>query len=204
MTLPRPSMHPTACPDGGTPDRIHDATVSGLYALALRITGAAGEAESVVAQTLIEAWRADPAAAPGLPFASLARRCRALALVRSGKRSIGSVWLRAAARPPASAREASAAPDVGTARARAAGALAGLGELDRRVLEMIYFEGYGVAEVALGTGLSPRDVVARLRRAVAAFGGPGPARGRIALSAPPARPAPGMRARLLATIGRDP
>src|SRR5260370_16708823 len=62
-----------------------------LYALALRITGGAREAEDVVAQTLIEAGRVHRGPASGLPLRALERRCRDLALVRSAKRSMPKV-----------------------------------------------------------------------------------------------------------------
>jgi RNA polymerase sigma-70 factor (ECF subfamily) len=204
MTKPRPSTPATGradSPAAGALARLHDATAPGLYALALRITGAAGAAEEVVEQTLIEAWRADPAAAPELPFAALARRCRDLALVRSGKRSAGSVRQRRSAWSPAVTRERSAAPGAG--HAAAANAMARLGEEDRRVLEMAYFEGYSVADMAVCARSTPEAVVARLRRAIAAFAGPGPASGRLALSAAPARLGLALRARLLAAAARD-
>ncbi len=206
MTRPRPSTPATGYADSpavGTHAPLLEEAASGLYALALRISGVTGEAEDVVEQTLIEAWRADPAAAPGLPFATLARRCRDLALVRSGKRSVGSVRQRRSTWAPVGARDGSAAPDLGAARATAANTMARLDAEDRRVLEMTYFEGYSVADVAVCARCTPEDVVARLRRAIAAFAGPGSARGRIALSAPPARPAPALRARLLAAVARD-
>jgi len=172
----------------------------GLYALALRITGAAGEAEDVVEQTLIEAWRTDPAAAAAFPFATLARRCRDLALVRSGRRSIGSVRRRRAAWPQVGPSNGNAVPNAGAARATAATAMARLAEADRRALELAYFEGYSVSDVAASDHCTPEAVIARLRRALAAFAGPRSARGRIALSVPPAQPAPALRARLLSAV----
>lgn len=205
MTQPRPTTPATGDVEGPAAAalaRLHDAMAPVLFALALRITGAAAEAEDVVEQTLLEAWRTDPAMAPALRLPALARRCRDLALVRSGRRSIGSVRRRLTPWPRDSARAGSAAPDLGAARAAAAGAMARLAGPDRRALEMTYFEGYQVADVAVCARCTPREVIVRLRRVLTAFAGPGPARDRIALSAPPADPAPALRARLLAAVAR--
>jgi len=78
--------------------RAFDDAAPHLYALALRISGSARAAESVVEQTLLEAWRAHPEAIREPTFGTLARRCRDLALVRSGKRWIATVRRRPAAR----------------------------------------------------------------------------------------------------------
>jgi RNA polymerase sigma-70 factor (ECF subfamily) len=183
--------------------RRFDATAPALYSLALRITGAAAEAEDVVEQTLLEAWRMRPESAPAPRFATLARRCRDLALVRSGKRSVTSVRRR----PPPALRggtpSGAATPDLDATREAAAATMARLSEADRHALEMAYFEGYRVTDVAACARCTPEDVVARLRRAIAAFTGPGSASERIALCAPPAEPSPALRARLLDAVSSD-
>lgn len=173
-----------------------------LYALALRITGGAGEAEDVVAQTLIEAGRVHRGPATGLPLRALARRCRDLALVRSGKRSMAEVRRRwPTAWGTGSAPEAPAGHDTG--RANAAQTLAQLADDERLTLEMVYFDGYRLAGVASALRCSPGVARARLRRALAAFAGAGQPRERIAWSAPPAIPAPGLGARIRSALARD-
>ena len=57
--------------------RAFDDAAPHLYALALRIAGSAGAAESVVEQTLLEAWRGRPEAVGEPTFGTLARRLRA-------------------------------------------------------------------------------------------------------------------------------
>lgn len=189
-------------PGGEAPGRLAERTVQQLYALALRITGGAREAEDVVEQTLVEAGRADPAPTSELRFEALVRRCRDLALVRSGKRSIGAVRQRRPVAPRAGAAMEHPAFDSDAVRAAAAQAKERLAVDDRLALEMVYFEGYSLADVAASLRMSPHAVRAGLRRARAAFTGPAPARVLIALSAPPAQPAPRLRGRLLAALAR--
>lgn len=140
--------------DAGAMSRLYDRTASDLYAVALRIIGSANEAEEVVEQTVLEAWSAGNAATAHA--ALLVPRCRSLALVRSGKRSIESTR-----RAPA--RAAPHAVD-GRARGAAARALGRLSEADLRLAAMACFEGYSVAEMAARTNGGPPEVLAGLAR----------------------------------------
>src|SRR5258706_1073744 len=191
MITPRPAGSARAESDPSPGEE----SMAVLYALALRITGGAGEAEDVVAQTLIEAGRVHRGPATGLPLPALARRCRDLALVRSGKRSMAEVRRR---RPTAwgtgSAPEAPAGHDTG--RANAAQTLAQLADDERLTLEMVYFEGYGLAGVASALRCSPGVARARLRRAARAFspGGPAPAARTPGAAPPDPPPRPGRPA----------
>jgi DNA-directed RNA polymerase specialized sigma24 family protein len=144
--------------EAGTMRRLCDRTVPDLYALALRIIGGAREAEEVVEQTLLEAWSARGAASAHL--ALLVRRCRSLALVRSGKRSIEGTR-----RAPASV-EAGVLDD----HARAAGvrAIGRLSDGDLRLAAMVCFEGYSVSEIAARTRASTPEVLAGLARILGA------------------------------------
>jgi len=206
MTRSRPSAVAEGSPE--TPPApafatAFDAAAPHLYALALRIAGSAGEAESVVEQTLLEAWRAHPEAVREPRFGILARRCRDLALVRSGKRWIAAVRRRPAPRRPDGEGGPGMHPDLDAARGNASDIVARLDEADRRALEMVYFEGFRLTDVAACDRSTPGEVATRLRRAIAAFMGPGeagPARDRIALCAPPAQPTPALRARVLAAL----
>lgn len=134
--------------------RLCDRTAPDLYALALRIIGGAGEAEEVVEQALLEAWTARGDAETHATL--LVRRCRSLALVRSGKRSIESTR-----RSPSLAEPH---PLDDRARAAAARALGRLGEGELRLVAMAYFEGYSVVEIAARTGAAPHEVLAGLAR----------------------------------------
>ena len=183
-----------------TGDRL-DLTLVGLYSLALRITGDARAAEDVVEHTLIEAARTVGPTAFGIPYGALIRRCRALALVRAGKRPITTLRLGSSWAAAAPGRD-DGANGTDAARAAATAAMETLAAEERLVLEMMYFEGHALAEVAASLHCTPQVARARLRRALAPFTGPGRPRHGDALCAPPARPARGLRRRLVMSMAR--
>ena len=198
-TTPIASARPAPPQASRTPDPVSvpaGELVDVLYALALRITGGAREAGEVVEQTLIEPGPARfPISVAAL--ASLTRRCRDLALVRSGKRAITSVRRRSGAFP---GREGAPA-GLDALRRDAARALESLDPADRRVIEMTTFEGFALADVAATLRSTAVVERARLRRALAALAPAGPPRLVIALGAPAAAPGPDLRARLIAVLG---
>jgi DNA-directed RNA polymerase specialized sigma24 family protein len=134
-------------------------TVERLRALALRITASAPAADAVVEQTLLEATRAGDARRPAADALALATRCRALALVRSGR------W------PPTAACRvprgpAAPAPDAAAEKAFAR-AVAALDPHERRALDLACFEGYDIAEIARALGETAGVLRARLARTLA-------------------------------------
>lgn len=204
MTQPAPTRLTTDLLAGPgmevTGDRL-DRTLVGLYSLALRITGDARAAEDVVEHTLIEAGRAAGTAAFEIPLGTLMRRCRTLALVRAGKRPIAALRRRPAWTAAAPDTE-DGANGTDAARAAATAAMGTLAAEERLVLEMMYFEGYALADVAASLHCAPRVARARLRRALGPFAGPGRPRHWDALWAPPTRPARGLRRRLVMSLAR--
>lgn len=209
MPQPEPAIAPPGRPvgpAGDAPVALHEQAIDVLYALALRITGSARDAEDVVVDTIVQALTHVPATSLASPL-GLVRRCRELALVRSGKRAIALVRRRhpdGPGSPSSGAAGKEAATDLESIRAAAAAAIERLPAGERLVLEMVYFEGYTRADVAASLGLDRAVVSARLRSARAALGGcAAPARLLIALDAPRARPSAGLLRRLLAASGRE-
>ena len=178
--------------------RLIDHAGPALHALALRIAGTAGDAQDVVEQTLLEAWRADRAGAAETSFAALARRCRDLALARSGKRAIGRIRRR----PMDPHRVPPVALDLGVARAAVMRALADLEPAPRQAIELVGFEGYAVPDLGASTGKG-RATRTDLRRAIAALPRLAPVIALLALGAPPAPLDARLRRRRLAAARRS-
>ncbi len=208
MPQPEPAIAPPGRPAGPAREArsaLHESAIEALYGLALRITGSARDAEDVVEDTIAQARRDEPRVSLESPLA-LVRRCRELALVRSGKRAIALVRRRHPAGPGSADASGAAGnealADLESLRAAVSEAIERLPGEERLVLEMVYFEGYTRADVAASLGWDRAVASARLRNACAAFGGrTAPAHLLIALSAPPARASAGLRRRLLATTG---
>jgi DNA-directed RNA polymerase specialized sigma24 family protein len=205
MPEPEPVLAPPerpAGPDGAAGMALDDRAVDVLYALALRITGSSADAEDVVADAVARGGRDEP---PGHGLdAALIRRCRELALVRSGKRLVGRARARRRSAASSATAGGTSVPDLEALRAAAASAFERLPAEARLVLDMVYFEGHTRADAAASLGLDRAVASARLRRACAALrAGPAPARVLIALGAPAARAAASLRRRLAAAPGRD-
>lgn len=136
----------------------YDATSTMAYSLALRITRDAASAETVCEDAYVDYWR-------GRATGGSARfpecQSRLLGVVRHHavklhpERENKVEWPRSASAPTAYTR-------AGTVRA----ALDGLGYQERSVLELVYFGGMGVSEVAEQLTATVREVRGFLRSAL--------------------------------------
>ena len=135
--------------------QLFDRCGGALFALAARITGDAERASRVVEQVFAELWegRASRAGADG-GLAPLLARCRALAL---------------AARDVAGAASAAPRSQVPLASDGPAAAFAGLPAAVRATLELAYFEGLSVMQIAERTRLDREHVLGELRRGLDAL-----------------------------------
>jgi len=155
---------------GGDPTaftELYDRYADLLYSLALRIVGSTSDAEEVLQDSWLQAWRSartyDPArGAVGAWLVTITRT-----------RAQGAATVEAAADPPAPA------PDPATGYARralrkdVAAALTALAPQQREVVELAYFEGLSQSEIAarlnapLGTVKSwTRQALLKLRERV--------------------------------------
>ncbi|MCI0354135.1 MAG: sigma-70 family RNA polymerase sigma factor [Acidobacteria bacterium] len=147
---------------------LYDQTSSLAYGLALRITGDRAAAEEITVAVYEEAWQNAPSIAGGVCFLNwLAESTRTLALERcqrvSDRHSPPAVL---PAEIPASQDEegTSALPQEWTARRqRARAALAALAPEERAVVELAYFSGLKISEIARQLAL-PEDRVKSLQR----------------------------------------
>ena len=165
---------------------LYDRYADLLYSLAARIVGAGTDAEEVLQDTWMQAWRTaeryDPArGAVGAWLVTIARS-RALDRVRSlGARRRAET----AAASEAASEPAPVAPDPATGYARrmlrkdVASAVTALAPQQRQVLELAYFEGLSQTEIAarldapLGTVKSwTRQALLKLRERVPVEGLP--------------------------------
>jgi RNA polymerase sigma-70 factor (ECF subfamily) len=130
--------------------RLYDRHAPRLIALGLRMLGNREEAEDLVHDVLLEAWRAAPDydASRGTVRTWLAMRFRSRALdrLRSAGRS-RSVSMEEGGVPEKPAPEGED-PALGPDRQRLCAALVGLPEGQRAVLELAYFEGLSSTEIA--------------------------------------------------------
>ena len=136
----------------------YDATSMTAYSLALRITRDARSAETVCEDAYVEYWRGRTAgAAERFPQC----QSRLLGMVRQHAVKLrpereGKVeW-------PRSASASTAYTSAGTVRA----ALDGLGNHERSALELVYFGGLGVSEVAEQLKATVHEVRGFLRSAL--------------------------------------
>jgi RNA polymerase sigma-70 factor (ECF subfamily) len=168
---------------GGDPAALseaYDRYADLLYSLALRIVGSASDAEEVLQDSWLQAWRSartfDPArGALGAWLVTIART-RALDRLRSvgsRRRAEGAATVEAATEPPPPAAD----PASGYARRMlkqdVATAITALAPQQRQVVEMAYFEGLSQSEIAarlnapLGTVKSwTRQALLKLRERV--------------------------------------
>lgn len=159
-------------------EELYDRYADLLYSIAIRIVRGAPEAEEVVQETWVQAWRKAASfdsdrGSVGAWLVTIARS-RALDRLRSmGSRlraetAAGAELLAETAMP--SSADASAHASHQQLSATVVGALAQLGEQQRRVLELAYFSGLSQTEIAtqldtpLGTIKSwTRQALMRLR-----------------------------------------
>src|SRR5262245_6372530 len=131
--------------------RAYDAHGPLVYALALRVTGRAPEAEEVLQDVFLSLWRSaekfDRARGSLVGFLTTLARNRAIDRVRARRARPDSP----AAADPADAPSAIATPleaaDRSDAATVARSALASLPPEERRVLEMAYFDGLSQTEI---------------------------------------------------------
>ena len=166
--------------DPGALAELYDRYADLLYSLALRIVGSASDAEEVLQDAWLQAWRSarayDPARGAVGAWLVTITRTRALDRLRSlgsRRRAQDAATLEAAADPPATATD----PETGYARralrTNVAAAIMALAPQQRQVVELAYFEGLSQSEIAarlnapLGTVKSwTRQALLKLRERV--------------------------------------
>jgi RNA polymerase sigma-70 factor (ECF subfamily) len=134
-----------------------------LLGLALKIVRERREAEDLLHDVFLEAWRSakdfDPKRGRVRTWLAIRMRSRALDLQKSARvsRNAGDAGLEVVPddSPPQS-------PDHGRVRA----ALAGLGEDQRRVVELAYFDGLSCSEIAAKIAIPIGTVKSRLAAAM--------------------------------------
>jgi RNA polymerase sigma-70 factor (ECF subfamily) len=171
---------------------LYERTASVLYPLALRITGTADRACSVLEDLFDEVWRDRESLRPGhgIPLGAMIHRCRELALAQAQARTedprrpataeLGSA---PPALPPtgnggggAVVRDAVATTHLGVedlgpfvSRQAACDAIEALPERDRLALEEAFFRGTSAREIAVMVGTPTSEAEALLRSALVRF-----------------------------------
>src|SRR5262249_5540414 len=166
--------------DSGALAELYDQYADLLFSLALRIVGSASDAEEVLQDCWLQAWRSarsyDPArGAVGAWLVTIARS-RALDRLRSlgsRRRAEGAASTEAAAEPPPPVSDPAAGYARRMLRKDVASAVTALAPQQRQVVELAYFEGLSQAEIAsrlnapLGTVKSwTRQALLKLRERV--------------------------------------
>jgi len=168
---------------GGDPGALaeaYDRYADLLYSLALRIVGSASDAEEVLQDSWLQAWRSarsyDPARGAVGAWLVTITRTRALDRLRSlGSRRRGeaAASVEAASDPPARASDPASGHARRALRNNVATAMTALAPQQRQVVEMAYFEGLSQSEIAarlnapLGTVKSwTRQALLKLRERV--------------------------------------
>lgn len=143
---------------------LYDRHASLLLGIAIRIVRDRREAEDLVHDVFLEAWRAardfDPNRGRVRTWLAIRMRSRALDHQKSARvsRNAGDAGLEVV--PDASEAQS---PD----HARVRTALAGLGDDQRRVLELAYFQGLSCSEIAAAIAIPIGTVKSRLAAAMA-------------------------------------
>jgi len=166
---------------------LYERTVLVLYPLALRITGAADRACSVMEELFDEVWRDRGALRPaqGIPLAGMIRRCRELALAQVKAEVVVATKRPMTAETPAATdlpatgngggigaeKRSFDAEDLGPSVSRqvACDALEALPEQDRMALEEAYFRGASARDIAMMVGTPTSDAESMLRSALVRF-----------------------------------
>lgn len=145
-----------------------------VYGAALRVLGQPAAAQDIVQDVFVELWsrpdRYDPEAGTLRTYLTVVARHRALDLARSELRRIARQERHEQLVP----REPPTSPSDEVASAATASAVreavSRLPESQRRVVELAYFQGMTIREVALTVGIPEGTAKSRLRRAVARLG----------------------------------
>lgn len=141
--------------------RLYERHAGLLLGLALRIVRERREAEDLLHDVFLEAWRSakafDPKRGRVRTWLAIRMRSRALDLQKSARvsRNAGDGALEHLVSDPAAI---TAGPD----HARVRAALAALGPEQRGVLELAYFEGLSCTEIATRVGIPVGTVKSRL------------------------------------------
>jgi RNA polymerase sigma-70 factor (ECF subfamily) len=146
--------------------KLYDRHAGTMLALGVRILGQRGEAEEVLHDVFLEAWRRagdyDPSRGAVRTWLMLRMRSRCLDLAKSAGRT--------RARPAGDALEALAGsvdPVGGNADGeRVRGALLDLPDEQRAILELGYFNGLSCSEIATELGIPIGTVKSRLHAAL--------------------------------------
>lgn len=166
--------------DAAALTRLYDAAGARLYALALRISGCAADAEEVVVDVFQHAWTHagdyDPARGGALTWLSMLAWSRAVDRRRRQRPEQRAVHPDADPDTYAGARAAEDPLSAFVDGARVRQALATLREEQRSLILMAFFEGASHGDIATRTGLPLGTVKSHIRRGVdalrAALGGP--------------------------------
>lgn len=186
----RPALHPAAAPDKSASvhlidldgrlvqamaagDRkalglLYDRHVQCLLAVGVRMLGSRAEAEDLVHDVLLEAWKRaetyDPQRASVKTWLLLRLRSRALDRLRSARvsRHVSEDDARLANRSAPAGEE----PGQGSDRARLGEKLGALPEAQRRVVELVYFDGLSAREAAERLGVPVGTIKSRLAAAL--------------------------------------
>jgi len=146
--------------------RFYDGYASLVFAMALRLLRARSEAEDLLQEVFLQAWRRAATYDPdrGNPEAWLVTmtRTRGIDKLRSRRRREERI------RPvedesPADQGAVASGADRSEAKLTVMGALAGLPDLQRRVLELAYFDGLTQSEIATRLGEPLGTVKTRMR-----------------------------------------
>ena len=147
---------------------LYDRHAGRLMGLAHRILGDTGEAEEILQEVFLHAWKAaatfDPSRGPVLAWLLVATRSRSIDRLRSRRtgRSAGARSLEEAPEPASREDvEADAAGREWEAQCRAV--IAELPEDQRRALELAYFDGLTHQEIAARTATPLGTVKTRVR-----------------------------------------
>ena len=150
---------------------VFDAVARSVYGSALRVVGDASAAQDVVQDVFVELWthpdRYDPAAGTLRTYLVVLARHRAVDLIRSEFRRLArqerTYRLTPEPGPVGAGDEMLAAETAGLVRA----AVQLLPASQRRVVELVYFEGLTCREVASAVGIPEGTAKSRLRLALA-------------------------------------
>jgi RNA polymerase sigma-70 factor (ECF subfamily) len=157
--------------DRGALARLYDRHAPALLALGSRMLGSAEEAEDLVQDILLEAWRRagdyDPARGSVRTWLAVRTRSRALDRLRAaGRQRIATPPEGNEEERPEPAAEPAEDPSLAPDRRRVRHALAALPASQRVVLEMGYYEGLTSAEIAARVNIPIGTVKSRVAAAL--------------------------------------